>query len=339
VVGLRHRVLFPGLAGLTGLLLLACNAGGDGDGFDFSTDSNGPGGGISSGGTAADTTGSGTDAPMPTTTSADTGGSSGGGLGSESSGEPLPPAEPCTAIDMIVVVDNSEPMLEEQIRLRATALAFILQVQVSIPTLTGGLNIGVLTTDDDLFVQPSGEGCDPYEGGNTWMVSSSLALQTELDCALNVGTAGSPDERPMDMLIGSLSDENLVPNGFHNGFLREDALLVVVLVTNEEDDFEMDTSWGSSGNPADWVAAVAGQKGGFENDVVVLSLLGTPKPNACPDFQWDGTDGAEVSGRLIDFTESFPQGIVGDICAQEYATFTLGVVPGVVAACAAYVPP
>jgi hypothetical protein len=331
-VGLPIR-LSVGLAAL----LLGCNAGGNDDGFDFSTETNGLGTlDGSSGGTTEATAGS--ESTAGTTAVVD--GSSGSDGGSESStGDDGPPAVPCTAVDIVFVVDNSNPMLEEQIRLRAAALAFVQQVVAGIPTLDSDVNVGVITTDDELFVQDTAEACGPYEGGNTWMVSSSTVLAAELECALTVGIAGSPNERPVDMLIASLSDENLVPGGFHNGFLREDALLVVVLVTNEEDDFEIDTSWGSAGEPADWVTAIAERKGGYANDVVVLSLLGIEKPNACPDFQWDGTEGAQLSPRLAEFTESFPQGAVGDVCAQEYATFLLGVVPGVTAACANYSPP
>lgn len=315
-------------------VMSACNAGTSGDGFDFSTETNGiVTSSGSTGGTTDATAGSGT--TEATTTPADSGSSS---AGSESSGGDVP-VVPCTGIDLVFVVDDSEPMLEEQIRLRASALAFVQQLVGSIPTLVDGVNIGVITTDDDLFVQANAEACGPYEGGNNWMLGSSTVLQAELECALNVGVAGSPNERPMDMLIESLSDENLTPGGFHAGFLREEALLVVVLVTNEEDDFEVETSWGSAGDPATWVATIAERKGGYAKNVVMLSLLGIEKPNACPEFQWDGTEGAELSPRLVELTESFPQGAVGDICAQEYATFLLGVVPGVVAACGNYSPP
>lgn len=324
----------PLLVLMVPLALAACNAGTSGDGFDFSTETNGP---VTTSGSAGSTTnatgGSGT--TEATTNAADSGSSS---AGSESSGGDVP-VVPCTGIDLVFVVDDSEPMLEEQIRLRASALAFIQQLTSSIPTLADGINIGVITTDDALFVQANAEACGPYEGGNNWMLGSSTVLPTELECALNVGVAGSPNERPMDMLIESLSDENLTPGGFHAGFLREEALLVVVLVTNEEDDFEVETSWGSAGDPATWVAAMAERKGGYAKNVVVLSLLGIEKPNACPEFQWDGTEGAQLSPRLVELTESFPQGAVGDICAQEYATFLLGVVPGVVAACGNYSPP
>lgn len=312
-------------------LPLGCNSAASDDGFDFSTESNGLT-------TTAGSTGSGDETGTGGESTGDTTAGTDDGSGSESSTGELPPAEPCTAVDIIFVVDDSEPMAEEQARLQAAALAFVQQVQTSIPTLLEDVQIGVLTTDDELFVQANAEPCGPYEGGNNWMVSSSTALATELSCALGVGVAGSPNERPMDMLLGSLSDDNLAPGGFHSGFLREEALLVVVLATNEEDEFEVDTSWGSAGDPPQWVETIAGRKGGWTQDVVVLSLLGIPEPNACL-APWDGTEGAQHAPRLIEFTESFPQGAVGDICADEYGTFLASVVPGVTAACAGYIPP
>ncbi|MCA9654259.1 MAG: hypothetical protein H6712_16235 [Myxococcales bacterium] len=317
-----------------GLLLApGCSPAGSGDeGFDFSSDSNATG---TSTADSGDGEGSGTEAEP-------TGDSSTGTVDDDSSSDSstgeLPPAEPCVSVDILFVVDDSEPMAEEQLRLQASALAFVQAIQTAIPTLGEDLHIGVITTDDELMVQANAEPCGPYEGGDHWMISSSTVLATELECALAVGVDGSPNERPMDMLIGALSDENIAPGGYHNGFLREDALLVVVLATNEEDEFEMDTSWGSAGDPSDWVAAVAGRKGGWLGDVVVLSLLGTPAPNACI-APWDGTEGAQPSPRLIEFTESFPQGAVGDICQADYSGFLQGVVPGVTAACAGYLPP
>ncbi|MCA9704378.1 MAG: VWA domain-containing protein [Myxococcales bacterium] len=328
-----------GLTLTLSMLALAPACGGDdgGGGIDFVTATAGSGSDGSSG-SGGDSSGTEADAETTATTAED-------GESSESGSEsgttdPPPPSEPCTAVDLLFVVDNSAPMLEEQFRVQGTALAFVQQVQQAIPTLTEDVHVAVITTDDDRFVQPDDTGCGaPYEGGNPWMISSSTVLQAELECALALGEQGSPNERPMDMLLGSLSDDRLAPGGLHSGFLREDALLVVVVVTNEEDEPEPDTDWGSAGDPAGWAAALAERKGGYPGNVVVLSLLGTPKPNACPPFQWDGTLGAQLAERLIEFTESFPQGAVGDICAPEYATFMLGVVPGVAAACSAYTPP
>lgn len=328
--------------GLAALLLLlplvpACTAGARDDGFDFATESNGPVTAVPGSSTADDTVGS--EGSGSTTAASEDGGDTGTSDGADSSSGDDLPIEPCTAVDILFVVDDSEPMLEEQLRLQAAALAFVQQVTASIPTLMSDLHIGVITTDDELLVQATDAAvCGPYEGGNNWMVSSSTTLQTELECALAVGVGGSPNERPMDMLRGALSDANLMPGGFHNGFLREQALLVVVLVTNEEDELERDTSWGSMGEPAEWVETLASRKGGYEKDVVVLSLVGIEQPNAC-EGPWDGTVGAQVAPRLIEFTEAFPQGAVGDVCALEYGTFLQGVVPGVTAACANFTPP
>lgn len=332
----RSPVVSAGLAALLLALAPACTAGTGDEGFDFSTESNGPGSGASGSTAADDTAATETDPATTTGATGDTGDTSGSSDGG-SSDDGLP-IEPCTAVDLLFVVDNSEPMLEEQIRLRAAALAFVQMIAGSIPTLMSDLHIGVITTDDDLMVQETAAPCGPYEGGASWMSSTSTALATELECALSVGVAGSPNERPMDMLAGALSDDNLAPGGFHNGFLREEALLVVLLVTNEEDEPEKDTGWGSMGDPADWAQTLAARKGGLAKDVVVLSLVGIPEPNACLG-PWDGMEGAQHAPRLIELTESFPQGAVGDVCAQEYASFLLGVVPGVAAACANYTPP
>lgn len=332
----RPRTIGSGLAGLL-VAAFGCQAGSNDDGFDFATDSNGPVGGTQgSSSTAGDTAGSGTEAETEAPADSTTAGTD---TGEESSTtEELPPAEPCTAVDILFVVDNSEPMLEEQIRLRASALAFVQQVQSTIPTLVEDIHIGVITTDDETFVQTNAVDCGPYSGGNNWMVASSKNLSTELECALTVGVGGSPNERPMQMLTDAFADELVEPGGFHNGFLREEALLVVVLVTNEEDEIEADTRWGSPGDPTQWADDVSALKGGWANDVVMLSLVGLDEPNACAG-PWDGTEGAQYSPRLIEFTEAFPLGAAGDICEQEYASFLLGAVPGVAAACEGYIPP
>lgn len=319
-------------------LVFACNAGSaQDDGFDFTAGTQGSGAATGTSGTStgADSSAGDTVAPPATDSGSDTGADSGSG---SSTTEDLPPAVPCTGVDVLFVVDNSEPMIEEQIRLRSSAVAFVQQLGTAIPTLTDDIQVGVITTDDDLLVQANAVDCGPYEGGNPWMLGSSKNLMTELDCALNVGVGGSPNERPMQMLAGAFADEQLEPGGPHNGFLREDALLVIVLVTNEEDEIEADTMWGSPGDPPQWSEQLAALKGGWANDIVVYSLVGLEEPNACAG-PWDGTQGAQHAPRLIEFTEAFPLGAVGDVCEQEYASFLLGVVPGAAAACDGYIPP
>ncbi len=101
----------------------------------------------------------------------------------------------------------------------------------------------------------------------------------------------------------------------NEGFLRDDALLVIVMITDEE-DFE-----DSEGDPVSWYESVVAAKGGDEERVVVLSLVGHPKPNDCIPTQWTGMMGAEIATRILQFTSIFPYGYVGDICSADYEPF------------------
>lgn len=327
---------------LAPFVLVAACGGDDGGGFDFASATQGTGAGpvtAGSGTTEGETEGDADD------TAGDSGESTAGpaatgstGAEGESSGTADLPSVPCTSLDVVFVIDDSDTMAEEQMRLAQVAAGWIDQLVAQVPTVVDDVRIGVITTDDSSFVQSDGAGTAcAFASGAPWMTLGDT-LATELPCALSQGVAGDPDERPMDMLQAALSDEALAPGGRHDGFLRDEGLLVVVLLTDEEDDLEAATQWGSEGDPPDWVDAIAAKKGGYPQDVVVLSLVGHDKPNECPAFQWDGMQGAEIAPRLIEFTESFPQGAVGDICAAEYTTFLFSVVPGVAAACDQYVP-
>lgn len=314
----------------------ACEHGDDGD-FDFTqTD---PSATVSASaptsgpeptgtGTTTDTGSTGSTGPDPGTT--------GTGDGESSTTEVLP-TEPCTAVDILVVIDNSDTMADEQARLGAALPAFIELVNQQLPGVLGSIHVAVITTDAPEFVTASpAMTCLPYASAANWMAYGPT-LGTELACASSVGTMGDPDERPMEMAIGALSAELLGVDGFNEGFLREQGPLVVLIVADEEDDHEAVTEWGSVGDPADWVDALAATQGGYVQNVIPLALVGIPEPNACAN-PWNGIDGAEIATRIAEFATSFPHHAVGDLCAVEYTTFLNGAVPEIAAACNAWVP-
>jgi hypothetical protein len=152
----------------------------------------------------------------------------------------------------------------------------------------------------------------------------------ELVTALTVGEAGHPNERPIDFLIAALTGEDAEPGGFNAGFVREDALLVVVILTDEEDDLEQPTEYGSAGDPPDWIDAVAAVKGGILRDVVLLAIV--------PSVGGDCTQDLDAP-RLEEFTMGFPRGAVADVCAAEYATFLVGQIASLADACTNFSPP
>ena len=252
----------------------------------------------------------------------DSGGEDSGG--EESTGEPVVDGMPCGGVDIVFVVDNSETMAEEQNRLISVASTFVSNLNAAIPSAaTGGFHVGVLTTDDTEFktTDRDGTSCGEFAEG-PWM-SPGTGFPQQLACTLNQGVGGDSDGRPMDSLLGALVN---APTGA-GGFMREDALLVVVLVTDQDDASDPVEGGGSMGTPSEWAESLADIKG-FKQNVAVFSVVGHPAPNACPPFQWDGSTGAEIATNLIDFTERFPTNIVGDVCALQYSSqFTNAVDP------------
>lgn len=249
-------------------------------------------------------------------------------------------AKPCVKIDLLFVVDNSSSMKQEQVNLVASFPTFVSEIQQELADAES-LHIGVVSTDDyehneppcdetlgALVTQTGGEGasaakCGPFASGRRFM-NEKDDLPNSFTCAAQVGIDGSGDEMPVDAALAALGPELAGPGACNEEFVREDALLVLVIITDEEED-------GSAGDPPQWFNAITALKGGIETNVVVLSLIG-PKNPACKDA-------AEIGERLTEFTEMFTYGSIGQICATNYQMFFHDAITGIAEACDHFMPP
>ncbi|HEY8375518.1 MAG TPA: hypothetical protein VIK91_03470 [Nannocystis sp.] len=176
------------------------------------------------------------------------------------------------------------------------------------------------------------------EGGRRYMLATQPNLEQTFACAANLGTDGSGDERPILAAQAALGPKQNGPGGCNEGFLRDDAILVLVLITDEDDDNQ--DGDGSFGDPADWYESVVAAKHGDPGAVVVLGLVGDGNlpGGQCP-LVWDpDVDGAEPSPRLQAFVEMFEFGIVGSVCAPDYSPFFLDAVSVIDTTCDLFVP-
>jgi hypothetical protein len=299
--------------------------------------------------------GSGDSVPEPTE---GTGGDDGPKFDLGTSDVAVPTGESCQKVDLLFIIDNSGSMADEQDNITASFPGFINGMLTTLEDAES-YHVGVVTTDPysgnapgctmigSLVTQTSGTDssnavCTPFADGFRFMTEND-DLAAKFTCAAKPGTAGSGDERPMDAVRAALSANLNAPGACNAEFLRDDALLVLVFITDEEDDHEIvpifNIQMGSDGNPPDWFADVVARKAGIEENVVVLSLVGHPKPNACPDFQWDGFDGAEIATRIIEFTHMFTHGFVGDVCAADYTPFFDEALAVIDTACNDFTPP
>ncbi len=170
-------------------------------------------------------------------------------------------------------------------------------------------------------------------GGRRYMDDQQPALGNTFGCVATVGTVGDGNERPMEAMIEAVTSLNRVGE-CNEGFLRDDAILVVTVITDEEDVDK------SPGDPPSWKAALVDAKNGDPSAVVALSLVGdTDLAGGICDPIVEGGDGAQDSPRLRQWAESFPHGQTGSVCASDYTDFFLDAVAVIDTACDDFEPP
>jgi hypothetical protein len=227
--------------------------------------------------------------------------------------------ESCGQVDFLFVIDNSGSMSDEQVSLINNFPAFIAGIEATLETVDS-INLGVTTTDDyfhnavgctsigGLVVQTGGSDssmsvCGPYEEGFNFMTQEEEDLSAAFGCAARVGTDGSATERPMQAALSAVDGTYGGMGQCNEGFVREDALLVIVIITDEPDA-------NTPGDSMSWYQTVIDAKDGIPENVVVVSLINTPM----------GICGFEPAWSIADFTTLFGiNGFMADICVPDYA--------------------
>lgn len=269
---------------------------------------------------------------------------------------PTPPIDPvpapCKKVDVLFVIDNSGSMADNQQSLIASFPGFVDGMKKYLASAED-VHIGVVTSDSYYQNDPactaigslvtktggpksSGKRCDPYDSGSRFLTTRDPLLKERFACAAQVGAGGSDDERMARALLDAVAPKAAVPGKCNAGFLRPDSLLVVVMITDEDDvpdgcdgDGKC-ASYGSGGTPDDWYAEFLRYRPKPEN-VVVLSLLGRRADNPC---------GAVPASRLMRFTNKFgSNAFLGDICASTYDQFFVDALPVISSACSIFLPP
>ena len=259
------------------------------------------------------------------------------------------PERGCGKVDFLFVIDNSLSMRDEQLNLASSFPGFIRVVQQVLGA--EDFHIMVVSTggrrDDEAAPALDEDGCANVQGagkrrsgsgqdcglpvGSAYMVSGQADLEATFDCAARVGTGGSIFEEPMDAMLAATSATLNSAGRCNAGFLREDAVLVVTVITDAEDRY-------SAGDPELWQSSLLARKGNNPDALVVLGLVGD---NNVAGGLLGGQCGVlEAAGapRLQDFVRR-SAGILGSVCAPDYAPFFQTAVGSIDSACHDFVPP
>ena len=290
---------------------------------------------------------------------------------SSSTGEPNQPFN-CDKLDFVFVIDNSSSMADEQLFLADAVPGFIEAMSTEFPNIQS-YRVGVVDTDSYPAVgsadaplegcpadNPDCASCDYQLGAfltkpgsavdqeascsfstqTAFMDGESNAFTDEFTCAAIVGTQGNPIEQQAAALLAAVDPEMNAEGACNEGFVRDDALLVFLLITDEEDDHkdQPQPQGGSLGEPAEWYASIVAAKDGKASNVVALGLIGgSPRFPDCTALSADGK-GAEQSSRLDSFLGMFEANAVGSVCTEGYDAFFADALEKVAEGCQNFIP-
>lgn len=261
----------------------------------------------------------------------------------------------CRNVDILFVIDNSGSMADNQEQLIASFPGFVEGIQDRL-AFADSYHVGVVTSSPSVENPPPCQGhgdlvtqtigapessnavCGPFTSGGSYIDETEPDLESRFSCIAKVGAGGDDEEKPVTSLLTALSPGKAAAGACNEGFFRLDSLLVIVIITDEDDVVqECDPDeWpcfpsGTEGTPQQWHDTILTYKANIPENVVVLSLLGRELDNPC---------GATPASRLMSFTNDFgSNGYIGDICAQSYDQFFLETLPIIDQACENYVEP
>jgi hypothetical protein len=232
----------------------------------------------------------------------------------------------CEKIDFLFVIDNSGSMAVHQQNLIANFGPFMDTIAAQVagtdyhvmaidsdacPTMAGGC---VPTSCEDTLGAGQVRDCDVPNGLRYLTSDLDLAtIKSTFQCTANVGDFGSAEELPMTGMLEAIGPLNGAGE-CNDGFLRDDAILVVTIITDDH------TGWfgeddAKNGDPQAWFDEIVAIKDKPEN-VVVLGLYALLEDQSCIGF------GPNESVKFIEFTEMFgDHGIIGTVCSDDYNSF------------------
>jgi hypothetical protein len=262
----------------------------------------------------------------------------------------------CQKMDILFIIDDSGSMSEEQSNLISNFPLFV-EVLDNYRTDAGNpldYRLGVTTTGRDITTVvtfnvpafpfppmeiretgPNGALLQPSECSmpRRWIESADPDVASTFSCVANVGTGGSSVEMPLLMTERALTDR--VDDGTNAGFLREDALLAVIMLTDENDcsrpedrvETTVDFSGGASGaadacdpdgdtiiptmNFINSLDAVKGERGRW-----AAAIIAGPGPGSCSSSFGDAAEAT----RLSEFVSQAGENVVfSSICDADIA--------------------
>jgi hypothetical protein len=244
-------------------------------------------------------------------------------------------ADGCEKIDILFVVDNSGSMSQEQANLGTNFPQFLQVIDATgldyrVAITTSGMDYTFQQTtipgfpaipisqdggDNGTMLQPSSCGMT-----RRWIEKNDANAAAAFACAANVGTSGPGDEMPLAAMRAAF--EERIADGTNGGFRRQDALLAIIILTDENDcSYEQSVTLGFGeslcdsqleppANYSTFLDAYTGDHGRW-----AVAAIAGPGPGPCSS----NFGGADYAERLVQFASAAgaSNALVSSICAGD----------------------
>jgi hypothetical protein len=288
----------------------------------------------------------------------------GPGGGGENEFTDAAPAEACEKMDILFVIDNSGSMQQEQDNLIANFPGFASVIDNYLTASGQPLDyrIAVTTAGRDVSYQlstpppfntsiPFSESGDNGEFRQScgmtrrWIEKADSDVAGTFSCVANVGVGGPGAEMPLLGLEWSLNRR--MADGTNDGFLRDDALLAIVMITDQDDcsrdddGFTIDGSQPSCFDPADSNIIPLGNYLDFLDDLKggrgrwATAVIAGTGPGSCSSSFGQAAEAV----RMIDFVGQVgTNSILSSVCDGDLASALDDALDTFEAACNAFPP-
>jgi hypothetical protein len=162
-----------------------------------------------------------------------------------------------------------------------------------------------------------------FFGGHRYIVGDEPDFPGAFACVTQAGMNGA-FAQVAEAMVTAISPEFNGPGGCNEGFLRDDALLVVTLLDDGYDQF-------SSGTVESWINALRAAKHGNDDAFAVIVLTTDVDVGywqlCLPDMY------SKTKNPLRLLVEGVDHGFIGSICEEDFSPFFADAVDEIVELC------
>ncbi len=255
------------------------------------------------------------------------------------------PEEGCNKVDVIFAVDNSGSMTEEHDALRGPVFDAFPEALLDINNGIQDFQLAVIDAcpKPALFHNWGASGACNYSTGANYMISSSPNLAAEFSCVSDFSANGYNNQADACIDDGAFQDDDeqpaltaaegaSAPNqaGNNAGFIRDDAILFVVTITDEDEELA------DADSEQDIYNRIVAAKGGDVSNVVYMGIAGGSN---C-DGPYGSALDATVSQGVASLFADQGQGLFWDLCQGNLETaFQTAISTIVDETCQGFTPP